>query len=801
MESKVSSWFNLWCLDQLVEQKVADGALLCRTQGDSWQPVLAAGAASSNVSLVSLNRPQGPLPGRHCRALHMAAGYFLSLAPSYPGYALLFVWQHKGQPQPPTAWLNLFRAMFSQQDRAMAATASLGLLNHLPLPLFKLSPAGVILWCNEPVTRALGYRPEVLQGRPISEITHAADWPETLRLYRRLCQEPGQGMATLEKRYLHKDGRALWGRVHMTLVADDQGRPDHLVALLENLEQSGRDEWAQRLSQSLELFRPEGLMVCDADGRITGVNPAFERITGYSREEVIGRFPSLLKSGMHSRAFYQLMNESLRDHGSWQGEVWNRRKNGQVFPELLKITTLMRQGRICQYLAVFSDISDSKPVAQPALPAEEDGLTGLANRASFHRRLIQCCQGGEPFALMILDLNNFRLFNNAMNHRVGDQVLREVALRLQSRLRGGDFLARIGSDEFAVLVPGIVQHRQARIFGKHLLGALNRPLHLASQHLYVDATLGGALWPGAEEEDAESLLQHTEQALFGAKQKKQPLALYDSQLNRFQTRRLRLQHELVEAVKQGGLSLHYQPIVDSATGGVTKLEALVRWQHPGLGFISPAEFVPVAEECGMVQALGDWVLNRACADLRRLHQAGYALEMAVNRSSLEFQSLGLDGGEWLSVIQQHGLSPRHLIFEITESLFMQGNEQHLERINALRQAGCRIAIDDFGTGYSALNYLRAFPIDFVKIDKSFIDHLPGNRRDGLLLEGILRIIGDLGMKVVVEGMETAAQAAYLAAQPCHYLQGYLIAKPMAMRELLPFLESYDGHSVPDSDRS
>ncbi|WP_375056401.1 putative bifunctional diguanylate cyclase/phosphodiesterase [Zobellella sp. DQSA1] len=795
----VSSWFNLWCLDQLVEQKVADGALLCRFQDDGWQPVLAVGDASSSVSLVGLNRSRGPLPGSQCRALRMAAGYLLPLGSGYPGYALLFVWQHKGRHLPFSTWLNLFRAVFSQNDRSMAGAGLLTLLNHLPLPLLKLTPTGIIHWCNDQIRQVLGYEAAELQERSVCHITHAADWPETLRLYQRLCLEPGQSMATLEKRFLHKDGRQWWGRVHMTLVSDDRGRPDHIVALLENLEQPGRNEGGPPLSQSLEPFRPEGLMVCDDSGRITAVNPAFERITGYSRKEVIGRFPSLLKSGMHSKAFYRQMNESLRERGNWQGEVWNRRKNGQVFPEWLKITTLKRQDRVCQYLAVFSDISDSKAITQPALQTEEDGLTGLANRASFHRRLSQCCRRREPFALMILDLNNFRLFNNAMNHRVGDQVLREVALRLQSRLRGGDFLARIGSDEFAILVPGIVQHRQARIFGKHLLGALNRPLRLANQHLYVDATLGGALWPGVEEEDAESLLQQAEQALFGAKQKKQPLALYDRQLNRVQSRRLRLQHELVEAIKQGNLCLHYQPIVAAESGDIIKLEALVRWQHPSLGSVSPAEFIPVAEECGMVQALGDWVLNRACADLRRLQLAGYGLAMSVNRSSLEFQSLGLDGGEWLSVIHQYGLSPRHIIFEITESLFMQGNEQHLERIRALREAGCRIAIDDFGTGYSALNYLRAFPIDLVKIDKSFIDHLPGNRRDGLLLEGILRIIGDLGMSVVIEGVETEAQAAYLAAQPCHYLQGYLIARPLAIRELLPFLESYAGHSAPGTD--
>ncbi len=427
-----------------------------------------------------------------------------------------------------------------------------------------------------------------------------------------------------------------------------------------------------------------------------------------------------------------------------------------------------------------------------------DVVTGLPDRRVFIEHLLSCCRRCEPFALMILDLNHFHVINNAMGHRVGDRVLRAVAERLQGRLREQDFIARIGSDEFALLIPGIVQHRQALIFGQHLLDALRRPLQLSEQRLYVEATLGGALWKDSAG-DGDTLQQQAEIALFEAKQNKQPLVLYHDRFNGQQNRRLLLQHELVEAIRNNALSLHYQPIVDTVSGRITKLEALVRWRHPSLGYISPAEFVPVAEECGMVQALGDWVLQRACADLCRLQQAGYPLDMAVNRSSLEFQGLGLNGDEWLSVIERQGLSPRRIIFEITESLFMQGNEQHLERIQALREAGCRIAIDDFGTGYSALNYLRAFPIDLVKIDKSFIDHLPGNHRDGLLLEGILRIVGDLGMSVVMEGVESAAQAEYLAHQPCHYLQGYLIARPLALRELLPFLGTYAGHSVPAAD--
>ncbi|WMC10646.1 EAL domain-containing protein [Oceanimonas pelagia] len=800
MEYGVSSWFNLWCLSQLVEQRLADGVLLCRRQGEGWQPRLAAGMPLPDEPLFTRSeRPFQRLGYPQCRALRMGSGQLLSLSALYPDYALILFRRQRHVRLPKGAWLGFFASVFTHPDRARQALTRLPLFDYFPLPLVRATPDGVVEWTNRAIERLAGQAAPAMQGRSLREFSLGEDWPETRRLYRRLADEPELGMAVMEKHYLHPNGQLLLGESQLTLVRDEQGAPLCLMGIVASLRPRATAPRGVSLRFIPAPEQPEGVMICDGNSRIEQVSPAFERVTGYREAEVRGSYPSLLRSGLHSRGFYRHMNRDLNEQGRWQGEVWNRRSNGQVYPERLRISSLYGPGGTVRYVAVFSDMGQPDAVDQGAPPEEKDCLTGLANRASFQQRLARHCRLSEPFALMILDINNFRLFNNAMNHRVGDRVLQEVAARLRGRLRSGDYLARIGSDEFALLVPGIVHHRQARIFGRHVLSALARPLLMAEQQLYVDATLGGALWPGIDEKDAESLLQHAEQALFGAKQKKEPLALYDDRLNRSQSRRIRLQHDLTEAIRQGGLRLHYQPIVDTATGRVSKLEALVRWQHAELGPISPVEFVPVAEESGMVQALGDWVLNRACADLRRLQQAGHELHMAINRSSLEFQSLGLDGDEWLSIIERHGLSPRQIIFEITESLFMQGNEHHLERIGALRRAGCRIAIDDFGTGYSALNYLRAFPIDMVKIDKSFIDYLPGNQKDGLLLEGILRIIGDLGMKVVIEGMETQAQAAYLSTQPCHFLQGYLIAKPMPLRELLIFLESYAGHTVSAAD--
>ncbi|WP_019934540.1 sensor domain-containing protein [Oceanimonas smirnovii] len=800
MEHGITSWFSLWCISQLVEQRLADGVLLCQRHGRHWQPLLAAGVSLPDVSLsVSGKRPFQRLSYPLCRQLGMGSGQFLSLSAQYDGYALFLLQRRRHVRLSKTAWLGFFASVFTYADRARQAVSLLPLFEYFPLPLVRATPEGVVEWTNRAVRRIAGDSTDNMTGRSLREFSLGADWPETRRLYQRLVNEPELGMAVMEKHYLHPNGHLLLGETQLTLVRDIDNQPLCIMGTLASLRPRATPSRGMNLRFIPAPEQPEGVMICDAHSRIEQVSPAFEQVTGYGEEEVRGSHPSMLRSGLHSRAFYRQMNQALHEQGRWQGEVWNRRRCGQIYPERLSISALHGPEGPAHLVVVFSEIKQPDATEQNTPPEDKDTLTGLASRASFQQRLARYCRLNEPFALMILDINNFRLFNNAINHRVGDRVLQEVAARLRDRLRSGDDLARIGNDEFALLVPGIVHPRQARIFGRHLLNALARPLAMAEQQLYVDATMGGALWPGLNEKDAESLLQHAEQALFGAKQKREPLALYDDKLNRSQSRRIRLQHDLTEAIRRGGLRLHYQPIVDTASGTVTKLEALVRWHHAELGPISPMEFVPVAEECSMVQALGDWVLNRACADLHRLKLAGHSLHMAINRSSLEFQSLGLDGEEWLSIIERHGLDPQQMIFEITESLFMQGNEHHLERIDALRKAGCRIAIDDFGTGFSALNYLRAFPIDLVKIDKSFIDHLPGNRKDGLLLEGILRIIGDLGMQVVIEGMETPAQAAYLSTQPCHFLQGYLIARPMPLRELLTFLETYAGHTIPAAD--
>ncbi|WP_425904342.1 sensor domain-containing phosphodiesterase [Aeromonas sp. FL131] len=665
------------------------------------------------------------------------------------------------------------------------------MMSHAPVGIGKLDLNGKILWTNPAIEKMLGYSQSELLHRTAAELNHPEDWLRSAACYEEL--KHGERTAfTQEKRYLHRDGQVLWGRVTVTLVRDDQLQPDYLMVVLENIDPLKRHAEQLKLSHRVYDNLSEAILVCDADSRIISVNPAFEQITGYSEEEVRGQRPSMLKSGLHDQAFYADMYHALERVGVWRGEVWNKRKNGKLYPQQLMISTLREGGRISQYIAIFSDLSQTKLAEQKiAAQANYDNLTGLPNRWLFGRCLSRFCERGERFALMVLDLNNFKAVNNSMDHHAGGALLREVSDRLVSRVRTEDLVARIGGDEFAFLVPGIVNRRQAEVFAKQVIGGFARPFMLANQHLYVTATIGITLCPG-DGLESDELLRNAEQALFAAKRQGRLLGSYCASMREEVRQRHQMQQDLAEAIKLEQLTMAYQPIWDNRSGRVAKLEALVRWYHPHWGQVSPADFIPLAEEAGLIQGLGALVLWQSCRDLARLQQSGFPdLQMSINRSTLEFQTIDPEASEWLKVIHHFGLDPADIVIEITESLLMETSDQHRVRIDALREAGCKLAIDDFGTGYSALNYLRNFPVDLVKIDRAFVRHIPFNEQDRLLLDGIINIVHNLGMQVVIEGVETREQLNFLCQKGCAFTQGYLLSRPLAYDDLTEYLQLND----------
>ena len=661
------------------------------------------------------------------------------------------------------------------------------MLFEAPVGIGKLDLTGRILWANPAIERMLGYSLDELLQRSISDINHPEDWQRSLECYQQIHRGECSRF-TLEKRYLRKGGEILWGRVTVTLINDEQQQPDYLMVLLENIDPLKRHAEQLKLSHRVYDNLSEAILVCDADSRIISVNPAFEQITGYSGDEARGQRPSILKSGLHDQTFYADMYHALERVGVWRGEVWNKRKNGKLYPQQLMISTLREAGKIQQYIAIFSDLSQTKQAEQKiAAQANYDTLTSLPNRWLFSRCLSRFCERGERFSLMVLDLNNFKAVNNSMDHQAGDALLREVSDRLVSRVRTEDMVARIGGDEFAFLVPGIVTRRQAEVFAKQVIGSFARPFMLANQQLYVTATIGMTLCP-VDGSESDELLRNAEQALFAAKRQGRLLGAYSATMREEVRQRHQMQQDLAEAIKLEQLTMAYQPIWDNRSGRVAKLEALVRWYHPRWGQVSPAEFIPLAEEAGLIQGLGALVLWQSCRDLARLQQSGFPqLQMSINRSTLEFQTIDPEASEWLKVIQHYGLDPADIVIEITESLLMESSDQHRVRIDALRAAGCLLAIDDFGTGYSALNYLRTFPVDLVKIDRSFVRHIPFNEQDRLLLDGIINIVHNLGMEVVIEGVETREQLNFLCQKGCAFTQGYLLSRPLAYDDLTDYL--------------
>ena len=419
--------------------------------------------------------------------------------------------------------------------------------------------------------------------------------------------------------------------------------------------------------------------------------------------------------------------------------------------------------------------------------ASYDQLTQLPNRDFFTRTLVQRCGEREPFALLVLDLNNLRSVNNSLDHDAGDEILRELPRRFQAIAEPGEWIARIGGDEFAFILPGIHSQQEAEPRLAQLQACLATPFMLATQQHYMSASFGVSLWP-QDATNADELLSNAEQALGAAQQSHQTLCFFSQAMRSAWQNRLTLQRDLAEAIQRRQLQVVYQPVFDSKRQQVSKLEALVRWHHPLRGPISPADFIPLAEECGLIQQLGEWVLERACGDLLALQAAGYrGIKLALNRSTLEFQSLGPTGKEWLASLARAGVPPSDIIFEITESLLLENQSLNRQRLHALREAGCQIAIDDFGTGYSALSYLRTFPIDIIKIDRSFIQPIPQCEQSAQLLDGVIKLVHNLEIELVIEGVECVEQLDFLLDRGCQHIQGFYFCRPLPLLQLQEYL--------------
>ncbi|MGZ8159520.1 MAG: putative bifunctional diguanylate cyclase/phosphodiesterase [Methylobacter sp.] len=546
-------------------------------------------------------------------------------------------------------------------------------------------------------------------------------------------------------------------------------------------------------------YSSDAMLIADADCKILHVNPAFVAITGYSLEESIGQTPHLLSSGEHKESFYSQLWESLNQKGYWRGELVNRHKNGDLFSIWQRINAIEDDNRqVLYYISAFSDISIIKNSERKLWQmAHLDSLSGLANRALFEQRLLQeifaAKRSGQFGAVIFLDLDDFKKINDSLGHKYGDKVLQEVAKRLKTILRTEDTVARLGGDEFVILLSGLTHYlddaeKTAGSVAQKVLEALLQVYLIDGQELQISASLGITLFSTGFDESTEKLLRQADIAMYAAKTEgKSTYSFYHPGMLERANKRLSIETELRFALQNDQIVLFYQPQY-SSTHQLLGFEALVRWQHPEKGLISPADFLPIAEESGIIIELGERILCLACRQLAAWHSQGFDVpHLAINISPAQFNHRNFVEAV-MSTLALTGVDPRAVMLEITENMIIKDINEVIEKMQLLKQSGIRFSIDDFGTGYSSLSYLKRLPIDQLKIDRSFVQDIAGNENDEAIVNTIISLAGNLKLEVIAEGVETLEQVNCLVGSGCNAFQGYWFSRPLPGAAILAKLK-------------
>ncbi|MBT2297068.1 bifunctional diguanylate cyclase/phosphodiesterase [Pseudomonas fluorescens] len=546
----------------------------------------------------------------------------------------------------------------------------------------------------------------------------------------------------------------------------------------------------EKLQQAATVFEStaEGVLITDTQQHISAVNRAFSEITGYSETEALGHTPRLLASGLHDSAFYAAMWHQLTAEGHWQGEISNRRKNGELYPSWLTISAVRNRDReITHFVAVFADISSLKHAqARLDYQAHHDPLTGLPNRTLFESRLLMALnsqqEDGGQGAVLFLDLDRFKHINDSLGHPVGDLLLKGIAVRLREQLRDIDTVARLGGDEFIILLPGLQQPSDAEHIAQKLLNCFAAPFQAGEHEFFISASIGTSLYP-QDGCDVATLVKNADAAMYRSKAKgRNRVESYTRDLTAQASERVALEHELRRAIERNELSLSFQPKFSLADNRLVGAEALIRWTHPTFGDVPPEHFIPLAEENGMILQIGDWVLEHACRQLSEWNDAYESLgPLSVNLAGAQLRQPNLLG-RIEQLLREHHLKPGLLQLEITENFIMSQAEEALAVLHQLKKLGVQLAIDDFGTGYSSLSYLKRLPLDFLKIDQSFVRGLPDDPHDVAIVRAIIALGRSMQFTIIAEGVETLAQQRFLAEEGCEQIQGYIVSLPLCAEE-------------------
>lgn len=539
----------------------------------------------------------------------------------------------------------------------------------------------------------------------------------------------------------------------------------------------------------------DAILVCDKHHNITSVNKAFTRITGYSFKEVEGRNPNILGSGLNDINFFKRMWQEINAEGSWSGEVWNRKKNGEVFPEHLSINAIFdEENNILHYVAFFFDITKEKQAEKKIYrQAHFDLLTGMANRSFFMEQLslsIVPMVDNKSTALLFMDLDLFKEINDVHGHDFGDELLIKASNRLRSLTKSTDVVARISGDGFAILLGNVINDEIIDNIILRIFAGFAESFVIHGVSIRCTLSMGVVIF-NDDKDDASALIKKAEHAMMHAKDNgRNSFNYFTPDMKKDVQRQLFLKKELATALTHNALSVVFQPIISIKDQAVNKFEALVRWKVKD-EWISPEEFIPIAEEFSLIRPLGEFVLDEACRQLKILKSQGFKnIIFNVNRSVYEIPLNKNENDQWLMIIEKHGLKASDICFELTESALAPDKRNNELLFNQLRAAGCNIALDDFGTGYSSLSYLRRIPVDYIKIDKSFIRDMSTNNDDEVLVSTIIAMSKSLGKEVVAEGVETKEQLQQLTQLGCDYIQGYYFSKPLPSERLINFLTDF-----------
>ena len=653
--------------------------------------------------------------------------------------------------------------------------------------------AGRVVYANEASCRISGYTQEEIRGLDsFLDLLHPGDHERVMRMHSRRLQ----GLPA-ETRYealgIRRDGKPVNLELAVAVTRSESGVPRMTVAVLDI---TARKEAEARLKLVQHVFEntTEGILVTDADEIILEVNQGFEEITGYAREEVIGKTPQLLNSGQHDDAFFRTMRESIGQNGVWEGEIWNRRKSGEIYPEWLSIRAVKNdEGAVINYTAVFSDITLRKESEQRLnFLANHDALTKLPNRALLQERIdhaLHIAQRNKTqIAILFIDLDRFKVINDTLGHHAGDLLLLECASRLQACLRESDTIARQGGDEFVVLLEDFGEGVQfLTAVARKVMAALTQSFVLLGQEVFISASIGISVFP-QDGHDMGTLLKNADIAMYRAKEQgKNNFQFYASDSNVHSFERLALENSLRKALERDEFVLYYQPKVDLMTDSIVGAEALVRWVHADMGMVPPVQFIPLAEETGLIVQIGAWVLREACRQNSAWRRAGLpSITVAVNLSGGQFRDDKLPQ-TIASALSSSGLKPSGLELEITESMIMHNPERAVAILREFRDMGIQTSIDDFGTGYSSLGYIKRFPVNTLKVDRSFVQDVPGDADDTAITQAIIAMAHNLNLKVVAEGVETEEQLEFLRRQHCEQVQGYIYSKPLPADEFARLL--------------